>query len=211
MQKFSPPVPTWKSQLWRPHVIASCSFWWGSFRWILRNVGLRTKPCCMPSSMTRWSGGIHILGFNFSKISVVFFFFGMLWWVLPIFLGWPFFSVFGLRFVRLWGLLWLVDGSSNGRRIPRLTDGFKFKVSSTSFGSLQMFLRFFRPTATRRWGKPVMRDIRWKIREPGSDRYFFLPFFVPRWICGILWPFGAGYFGGWYFSSGKISSGCFQK
>ena len=37
----------------RLRVIASCSFWWGSFIWILRSVGRRTKRCCTPSSMTR--------------------------------------------------------------------------------------------------------------------------------------------------------------
>lgn len=37
----------------RLRVIASCSFWWGSFIWIPRSVGRRTKRCCTPSSTTR--------------------------------------------------------------------------------------------------------------------------------------------------------------
>ncbi len=80
-------------QLWRPHVIASCSFWWGSFRWILRSVGLRTKPCCMPSSMTRCGDDSHGGIQHFKNIRS--FFFGMLWWVLA--------NFFGLALNPFWG------------------------------------------------------------------------------------------------------------
>ena len=73
-------------QLWRPHVIASCSFWWGSFRWILRSVGLRTKPCCMPSSMTRCGDDSHGGIQHFKNIRSFFFWyvvvgFGQFFWV----------------------------------------------------------------------------------------------------------------------------------